>query len=99
MSYSIITLWTIIYRVRGALENLGTDCPMEDVVGLCPELTWNQVPLAIDYLCMSGQVRVLLDPGRTSRVQALHGVGAEADHVSANRREVPQCRLRGPVIL
>lgn len=58
-------------RVQGALENLGADCPMEEVVGLCPELTWNQVFLAIDYLSRTGQVRVTMDPARTYRVQAL----------------------------
>lgn len=63
---------TIISRVHNALEELGTDCPMEDVVGLCPELTWNQVFLAIDYLSRTGQVRVTLDSGRTYRVEASH---------------------------
>jgi hypothetical protein len=57
-------------RVYEALEQLGTDCAMEEVVGLCPELTWNQVFLAIDYLSRTGQVRVTLDSGRTYRVQA-----------------------------
>ena len=37
-------------RVQSALARLGSDCPLEEVVGLCPELTWNQVFLAIDYL-------------------------------------------------
>ena len=54
-----------IARVQQALENHGTDCPMEEVVGLCPELTWNQVFLAIDYLSRTGQVLVTMDPGRT----------------------------------
>jgi hypothetical protein len=56
-------------RVQGALENLGADCPMEEVVGLCPELTWNQVFLAIDYLSRTGQIRVTLDAGKTYRVE------------------------------
>jgi hypothetical protein len=62
----------IFDRVQGALENLGAECPMEEVVGLCPELTWNQVFLAIDYLSRTGIIRVTLDPGRTYRVQVLH---------------------------
>jgi hypothetical protein len=62
----------IVERVRGALKNLEVDCPMEEVVGLCPELTWNQVFLAIDYLSRVGEVQVLLDSGRTYRVKALH---------------------------
>lgn len=61
-----------ISRVRTALEELGSDCPMEEVVGLCPELTWNQVFLAIDYLSRTGQIRVTLDSGRTYRVAASH---------------------------
>ena len=59
-------------RVQSALESLGSDCPMEEVVGLCPELTWNQVFLAVDYLSRTGQIRVTVDPGRTYRVQASH---------------------------
>ena len=59
-----------IARVYEALEQLGTDCALEEVTGLCPELTWNQVFLAIDYLSRTGQVRVTRDPDRTYRVQA-----------------------------
>lgn len=61
----------IVDRVQGALENLGADCPIEEVPGLCPDLSWNQVFLAIDYLSRTGQVRVTLDKGRTYRVKAL----------------------------
>lgn len=57
-------------RVQSALESLGSDCPMEEVIGLCPELTWNQVFLAIDYLSRTGRICVTIDPGRTYRVQA-----------------------------
>lgn len=64
----------IIVRVHGALEQLGTECSLEDVVTLCPELTWNQVFLAIDYLSRSGQVQVRLDGDRTYRVQASRAV-------------------------
>ena len=72
----------IFDRVQGALENLGAECPMEEVVGLCPELTWNQVFLAIDYLSRTGKIRVTLDPGRTYRVQAFHAGAGEASYVS-----------------
>jgi hypothetical protein len=58
----------MIDHVQAALEQLGTDCSMEEVVGLCPDLTWNQVFLAVDYLSRTGQVQVLRDPGRTYRV-------------------------------
>lgn len=60
----------IIARVHDALEQLGTDCSMEDIPGLCPDLTWNQVFLAIDYLSRTGQARITLDPDRTYRVRA-----------------------------
>jgi hypothetical protein len=55
----------IIERVHRALEEYGKDCSMEEVVGLCPDLTWNQVYLAVDYLSKTGIVRVALDPDRT----------------------------------
>ncbi len=62
----------IFSRVQCALENHGTDCAMEEGVEFCPELTWNQVFLAIDYLSRTGQVQVTLDSGRTYRVLAHH---------------------------
>ena len=65
-----MVLAAIIVRVHRALEQLGTDCSMEEVVTLCPELTWNQVFLAIDYLSRTGQIRVTLDADRTYKVQA-----------------------------
>ena len=68
----------IIVRVHRALEQLGTDCSMEEVVNLCPELTWNQAFLAIDYLSRAGQVRVTLDGDRTYRVQAHRAVPVSA---------------------
>lgn len=64
----------IIVRVHRALEQLGTDCSMEEVVTLCPELTWNQAFLAIDYLSRSGQLRVTPAGDRTYRVQTYHAV-------------------------
>jgi hypothetical protein len=66
-----MVLAAIIVRVHRALEQLGTDCSMAEVVTLCPELTWNQVFLAIDDLSRAGQVRVTLDGDRTYRVQAI----------------------------
>lgn len=60
----------IIDRVHDALEQFGATCSMEEVVGLCPDLTWNQVYLAIDYLNKTGKVSVALDPNRTYTVRA-----------------------------
>jgi hypothetical protein len=72
----------IIVRVQTVLDQLNTDCSMEEVVTLCPELTWNQVFLAIDYLSRAGQVRVTLDGDRTYRVQAHHTVPVAASQPS-----------------
>lgn len=74
---------TTISRVHTALEELGTDCPMEEIVGICPELTWNQVFLAIDYLSRTGQIRVTLDSGRTYRVAASHPATPESPRLRA----------------
>ena len=65
----------MIDRVYGALEQFGTTCSMEEVVGLCPDLTWNQVYLAIDYLNKTGKVSVTLDPDRTYTVRAYLSAG------------------------
>lgn len=71
----------IIDRVYGALEQFGTTCSMEEVVGLCPDLTWNQVYLAIDYLDKTGKVSVTLDPDRTYTVR-VYPSAAEASQFS-----------------
>jgi uncharacterized protein (DUF433 family) len=77
-----MTFAAITARVHSALEELGSDWPMEEIVGLCPELTWNQVFLAIDYLSRTGQVRVTLDAARTYRVAAYHAATSGASCVS-----------------
>lgn len=59
-----------IDRVQSELEKREADCPLEEVVGLFPDLTWNQVFLAIDYLSRTGQVRVTQNPERTYSVKA-----------------------------
>ena len=47
---------------------------MEEVVGLCPDLTWNQVYLAIDFLNKAGKISVTPDPDRTYVVQVRSSV-------------------------
>ena len=74
----------IIDRVYGALEKFGTTCSMEEVVGLCPDLTWNQVYLAIDYLNKTGKVSVTLDPDRTYTVR-VYPPAAEASQFSSRQ--------------
>ena len=69
---------THIDQVRERLEQHGAACPLEEVMELCPELTWNQVFLAIDYLSRTGEVRVMMDVGRTYTVQAYRPVAAVA---------------------
>ena len=56
-------------RVLTVLQQQGMPYPLEGVVGLCPDLTWDQVFLAIDCLSRSGQIRLTLDANRTYRVQ------------------------------
>ncbi len=48
----------IVDRVRSVLEERGTACSLDDVTQLCPDLTWNQVFLAIDFLSRTGQADV-----------------------------------------
>jgi len=72
----------MIDRVYGALEQFGTTCSMEEVVGLCPDLTWNQVYLAIDYLNKTGKVSVALDPDRTYTVRVYPSAGEESQYSS-----------------
>lgn len=60
---------TLIGRVKTTLEQVGTDCPLEEMMDLCPDLTWNQMFLAIDDLSRRGEVRVTMEADRTYRVQ------------------------------
>ncbi|HWG95852.1 MAG TPA: hypothetical protein VN647_02110 [Nitrospira sp.] len=59
----------IVDRVRSVLEEHGTACSLDDVTQLCPDLTWNQVFLAVDFLSRTGQADVILDPRRVYWVQ------------------------------
>ncbi len=77
----------IIDRVYGALEQFGTTCSMEEVVGLCPDLTWNQVYLAIDYLSKTRKVSVTLDPDRTYTVR-VDPSAAEASQFSPKQDHI-----------
>ena len=67
----------IISRVHDALAQSGGDCSKEELLGRCPELTWNQVFLALDYLSQTGQVQIMCDPDERYRVsvyQVAHAV-------------------------
>ena len=67
-----------IDRVRTTLEQLGQDCPLEEIGNLCPDMTWNQVFLAIDHLSRAGQVRVTLESGRVYWVRPNRQAAADA---------------------
>ena len=45
--------------MQRALEQLGTECSIEGVMILCPELTRNQVCVVIDYLGRAGVVAMV----------------------------------------
>jgi hypothetical protein len=66
-----------IDQVLTALQQQATRCPMEEVSRLCPDLTDDQVFLAIDYLTRSGQVCLTRDINRTYWVQASRSVAGE----------------------
>ncbi len=63
-----------IRHVRGALKHLGKACPLEKIRALCPDLTENQVFLAIDEMSRSGQVRLTRDGKGAYLVESKHGV-------------------------
>lgn len=70
----VLLFAAIIVRVHRALEQLGSDCSLDEVANLCPELTRNHVIRVIDYLGRAGEIRVTRDGNETYRVQAHHAV-------------------------
>ena len=72
---------TFIDRVKTTLEQVGTDCPLDEMMDLCPDLTWNQMFLAIDDLSRRGEVRVTMDADRTYRVQVCRPEGSVSSSV------------------
>lgn len=63
----------IIVHVQRMVEQLDTDCSMDEMVNLCPELTRDEVFRAIDYLVRARELCVMRDGNGTYRVQ---GAGA-----------------------
>ena len=51
----------IIDDVRTRLEANGPEWRIDEVVDLCPDLTWNQVFLAVDYLNRTSQIQLVMD--------------------------------------
>jgi len=84
-----------IARVLTALQQQPTGYRLEAVEGLCPDLTVDQVFLAIDYLSRTGQVRLTVDAHRTYWVTAVHP--ADGDYSLASSAGVPNM-THGPNI-
>jgi len=59
-----------INRVLTALQRRRKRYLLEEVTQLCPDLTDEQVIVAVDYLTRNGQVRLTLDVNRTYWVRA-----------------------------
>ena len=59
-----------INQVLTVLQQQGMRCPLEDVVRFCPDLTNDQVFLAIDCLTRNGQICLTLDASGTYWVRA-----------------------------
>lgn len=64
-----MNMTAIIDDVRMRLEANGPECRIDEVLELCPDLTWNQVFLAIDYLNRTGRVQLRMDRARRYRVK------------------------------
>lgn len=62
---------TVTETVRQALKGNGDECSIDEVIALCPGLTWNQVFLAIDHMSRTGQIRLSMDQTRSYRVRVL----------------------------
>lgn len=62
---------TGVEQVQRALQMCGHECLIEEVMDLCPALTWNQVFLAVDHLSRIGQIQLQIDSTRSYRVKVL----------------------------
>jgi len=66
-----VSVAAAIENVHQALKTRVNECTIDDVIGLCPNLTWNQVFLAIDHMSRTGQVQLKMDRARCYRVKVL----------------------------
>ncbi len=64
----------VVDRVRNVLECRGSDCRLDELLGLFPELTWHQVLSALDQLRQVGQIDLSLDAGQTDWVRVHRSV-------------------------
>jgi len=65
-------------------------CDLEDVMRRCPNLTWNQVFLAVDHLTRTGQVRLVPAKRGSYTLTLLRQQGSRPDHMHSrpNHKEV-----------
>ena len=64
-----MSMTAITKDVRVRLEAADRVYDMNEVIALCPDLTWNQVFLAIDHLSRTGQIELRRDPTQGYRVK------------------------------
>ena len=69
-----MTMATATDQVRQALEISGKPCQMEEVVALCPDLSWSQVFQALAHLSREGDVRLSLDGRRGFRASLVRSM-------------------------
>ncbi len=60
-----------VETVQRVLQLHGRECLIEELMDLCPELTWNQVFLAVDHLSRTGHIQLKIDGTRNYRVKVL----------------------------
>lgn len=65
MTRAIVISEVHIERVLTALRQQGTRYRLDEIERLCPDLTCDQVFLAVDHLAQSGQVCLTWDSNRT----------------------------------
>ena len=63
-----MNLVAAIDRVRTTLGEHESECSLNEVLGLCPELSCYQVILAFDYLSRTGEILVQLDEANGCKV-------------------------------
>lgn len=88
MTTGIVIDKVYIERVLTALQQQGTRYRLEAMERLCPELTCDQIFLAVDYLTRSGLVCLTLDCNRTYWVQASRPVARECSHIPSADSQV-----------
>ena len=54
-------------------------CDLEEVTRQCPNLTWNQVFLAVDRLSRNGEIRLVPAKGGSYTLTLLHRQGSRPD--------------------